>query len=82
MNTGRYITVQVAGRQCLVDRNKLVSTFNVLLLILMFVKAYCHIFMFSLLLFTFGLAFSQGNKYECSMYHQSCFKQKKKKIFK
>ena len=31
MNTGRYITVQVAGRQCLVDRNKLVSTFNVLL---------------------------------------------------
>lgn len=31
MNTGRYITVQVAGRQCLVDRNKLVSMFNVLL---------------------------------------------------
>ena len=31
MNTGRYITVQVAGRQCLVDRNKLVSTFNVVL---------------------------------------------------
>ena len=27
MNTGRYITVQVAGRQCLVDRNKLVFTF-------------------------------------------------------
>lgn len=31
MNTGRYITVQVAGRQCLVDRNKLVSLFNVVL---------------------------------------------------
>ena len=29
MNTGRYITVQVAGQQCLVDRNKLVSMFNV-----------------------------------------------------
>ena len=70
MNTGRYITVQVAGRQCLVDRNKLVSTFNVLLFDVN-VKAYCHIFMFSLLLFPFGLAFSQGNKYECSMYHQS-----------
>ena len=27
MNTGRYITVQVAGRQCVVDRNKLVFTF-------------------------------------------------------
>ena len=31
MNTGRYITVQVAGRQCLVDRNKFVATFNVVL---------------------------------------------------
>ena len=26
MNTGRYITVQVAGRQCLVDRNKVTNT--------------------------------------------------------
>lgn len=33
MNTGRYITVQVAGRQCLVDRNKLVSMFNVVLFV-------------------------------------------------
>ena len=45
MNTGRYITVQVAGRQCLVDRNKLVSMFNVVVVdVCKSLLPYFHVF--------------------------------------